>query len=166
MAIDRGLADDLAKLVNLGDTISYTERNNKQDSKTFTDERNLFEKALKNKDILELLTAIYDMTKTSRKINGQPFAISMNKNKYIVTSIKDAKTVELEIILTPTLFKVYDKLTKKTTRVELGQIIDRKKAEVEPLKKQLETALKTVNSDADIVELMQNLLNNKWFIIR
>ena len=161
MALNTTLAGNIAKLVNLGDTVSYVARNNKKDLQTFTDERNMFEDAIKKKQILEILTAIYDMSKTSRKINGHPFAITSRGNKFMVSSVKDAQTKEVVVTLKPTVFKAYDKLTGKTTTIELGKVMDARKTEVEPLKKQLLTALGKLNTDAEIIELMHNLLNNK-----
>ena len=79
----------------------------------------------------------------------------------MVTDIKSAKTAELRITKTKSIFQVSDKLTGKKTTIELKDIITKKKAEVEPLKDQLIKGLKTTRNDADVIELMNDLLNTK-----
>lgn len=159
MAINQKMLKDIAKLVKLGDNLTYTERNNQKDNKTFTDVYNEFEKGINNKDLIDILNAIYDVSDDNR-IN-KSLVVSTSGSKIMVTDTKDAKTGEIKIVKTKTIFRVSDKITGKTTTVELKGIIEQKKAAIVPLKDQLMAGLKIARNDADIIELMQDLLNTK-----
>ena len=160
MALDRNIATQLSNLVSLGDTITYVETANAKDTKTFTDINNILAKSL-NRYTMEILTAIYDMTPQNKKINGFPYAISKSGSKYMVTSIKNAKTEELKIDIKPNKFTVFDKLTNKRTTIELKGVIEKKKSDIEPLKSQMEKGLKHTRTDEDVINLAKDILNLK-----
>lgn len=160
MAINKKMLIDIAKLIKLNSTLTYTERNNQKDNKTFTDVYNEFEKGINSKqDLIPILNAIYDVSDDNR-IN-KSLVVSTSGSKIMITDTKDAKTGEIKILKTKTIFRVSDDVTKTKTTVELKGIIEQKKAAVIPLRKQLELGLKTVSNDADIIELMEHLLDTK-----
>ncbi len=159
MAISKKMLIDIAKLVKLGSTLTYIERNNQKDNKTFTDVYNEFEKGINNKDLIDILNAIYDVSDDNR-IN-KSLVVSTSGSKIMVTDTKTAKTGEIKVEKNKTIFRVSDKITNTKTTVELKGIIEQKKAIVVPLRKQLEEGLKTAKDDADIIELMESLLYTK-----
>lgn len=160
MAISKKMLIDIAKLVKLGSTLTYVERNNQKDNKTFTDVYNEFEKGINDKkELVNILNAIYDVSDDNR-IN-KSLVVSTSGSKYMVTDTKDAKTGEIKILQTKTIFRVSDDITRTKTTVELKGIIEQKKAAIVPLRKQLELGLKTAKNDADIIELMEHLLDTK-----
>jgi hypothetical protein len=160
MAINTTLRKNIAKYIKLGDKVTYSTRNDENEKKTLTDVDNLFEQAIKGKNILEILQAIYDVSADNR-FNGAPFAISNKGRDFFVTDIKSAKTEKVTVSIDKTSFKSYDKITKKETIIELKDVITTAKTIIKPLREQLLDGLKTAKNDADVIRLMENILNTK-----
>lgn len=158
MALNAKLRTELTKYVKLGSTVSYFDRNNENDKSTMTDPNNLFENAIKNGQILEILQAIYNVSSDS-KFDGSPFLISKKGSKFIITDSKTASSDEIKTIIKPSLFIVSDNISKTKTTIELNKVITQAKAETKPFKTQIEDALKTAKNDADLVKLITSALN-------
>lgn len=158
MAIDAKLRKELATHVKLGETVEYFSRNNEADKSTMTDPHNLFEDAIKKGQDLEILQAIYDVS-ADNKFNGAPYVVSKSGSKFIVTDIKTAESDEIKIVKKPTVYIVSDKITKKTTTIELNKVIEKEKAETVPFRTQIENALKTAKNDNQSIKLITAALN-------
>lgn len=160
MAIDTKLREQLAKHVKLGSKTGYLQRNDANDKSTMTDPGDLLEVALQKKQYLEILQAIYDVSSDS-KFNGKPYAVTMSDGKFILTNIKTSESTELNFKATKTKFEVSDKLSNKTTIIELNKVIETGKSEAIPFKTQVESILKNNKTDKDIISALNSALNNR-----
>lgn len=159
MAIDSKLRKELAEHVTLGEKVGYITRNDKNDKNTMNDPGNLFEKAIKSKQYLEILQAIYDVS-ADNKFNGAPFAVSQQQNKFIVTDLKSAKSDEIKLTVKPTYFECSDKITKTKTVIELSKVVETEKSEVEPFRTQIEKALKNNRDDKNLMSALKKSIQD------
>lgn len=157
--ISNKLRTELAKKVKLGSTTDYFARNDPKNTKTMTDNSEL-EQALKTKQYLGILQAIYDVSSDS-KFNGRPYAISKEGSSYKITDIKNAESGKITIKWTNNVLKVSDPVTKTTTTIELSGVIETQKAVTKPFKDQIEDILKNNKKDEDIINALKNVIKNK-----